>query len=63
VRRPIVVKDALESHRSSKADFSDWLVLAIARRSPALPLGTFDRKLGRLEGVRRMGPKALKALK
>jgi len=57
---PIVVKDALEAHRSSKADFSDCLVLAIARRSGALPIGTFDRKLGQLDGVQRVGPKALR---
>ena len=56
----LAVKDALDTFRSSKADFSDCLVLAIARRAGALPLGTFDRNLGRLEGAKRVGPKTLK---
>jgi predicted nucleic-acid-binding protein len=57
---PFAVKDALDAHGSSKAEFSDCLVLAIARRSNALPLGTFDRKLARLDGAQRVGPKTLK---
>ncbi len=57
---PLAVKDALDTFRSSKAELSDCLVLAIARRAGALPLGTFDRNLGRLEGAQRVGPKALK---
>ncbi len=57
---PLGVKDALDTHRSSKAEFSDCLVLAIARRAGALPLGTFDRDLGRVDGAQRVGPKTLK---
>ena len=34
--------------------FSDCLVLEIARKAGHLPLGTFDRNLARLEGVRRL---------
>jgi predicted nucleic-acid-binding protein len=33
--------------------FSDCLVVEIARKAGHLPLGTFDRELGRLDGVER----------
>jgi predicted nucleic-acid-binding protein len=47
-----VVKDALELFRARPAiDFSDCLLLALARKSGNLPLGTFDRKLGRVPGT------------
>jgi predicted nucleic-acid-binding protein len=50
-----VVQAALAHHRSSHADLADCLVLAIAARAGAGPLGTFDKKLGKLPGVRRLG--------
>ena len=34
--------------------FSDCLVLEIARKAGHLPLGTFDRKLGRLDGAQKV---------
>jgi predicted nucleic-acid-binding protein len=34
--------------------FSDCLVLELARRADHLPLGTFDRTLGRLEGAKKL---------
>jgi predicted nucleic-acid-binding protein len=34
--------------------FSDCLVLEISRRAGHLPLGTFDRHLGKLEGAERL---------
>jgi len=34
--------------------FSDCLVLEIARKSGHLPLGTFDRGLGKLEGAKKL---------
>lgn len=34
--------------------FSDCLMLEVARKAGHLPLGTFDRTLGRLEGVARL---------
>ncbi len=34
--------------------FSDCLVLEIARQAGHLPLGTFDRKLSRLDGAQRL---------
>jgi hypothetical protein len=30
-------------------------VLELARKAGHLPLGTFDRELGKLDGVRRLG--------
>ena len=38
----------------SNADFSDCLILEIARKSGHLPLGTFDRALGKLDGAERL---------
>ena len=35
-------------------DFSDCLVLELARRTGNLPLGTFDRNLGKLDGTERL---------
>lgn len=34
--------------------FSDCLVLELARKAGHLPLGTFDRKLSRLDGTQRL---------
>ncbi|HEV3458709.1 MAG TPA: type II toxin-antitoxin system VapC family toxin [Thermoanaerobaculia bacterium] len=34
--------------------FSDCLILEIARKAGHLPLGTFDRELGKLEGAQRL---------
>ena len=51
---PDVVSAALEKFRSRPAvGFSDCLLLEIARRAGHLPLGTFDRDLGRLDGAQR----------
>jgi predicted nucleic-acid-binding protein len=44
---------ALSLYRSSRADFSDYLILAQIR-SKQLTLYTFDRKLGRLQGAQLM---------
>ena len=35
-------------------EFSDCLVLEVARKAGHLPLGTFDRTLGKLEGTERI---------
>jgi len=49
-----VVARALEHYRGRPAlGFSDCLVLEIARKVGHLPLGTFDRRLVRLEGTQR----------
>ena len=34
--------------------FSDCLVLEVSRKAGHLPLGTFDRELGKLDGVQRL---------
>ena len=48
------VASALANYRSHPAlGFSDCLVLEVARRAGHLPLGSFDRRLARLEGVQR----------
>ncbi|HYA16391.1 MAG TPA: type II toxin-antitoxin system VapC family toxin [Bryobacteraceae bacterium] len=59
--RSIVLQDAeaveaaLRSFRSRPSvGFSDWLLLEIARKAGHLPLGTFDRALGRADGAHRL---------
>ena len=50
-----VVASALERYRGRSApEFSDCLNLEIARKAGHVPLGTFDRKLGRLQGAERI---------
>lgn len=49
------VAAALEHYRKRPVvDFSDCLVLEVARKAGHLPLGTFDRTLGRLPGTQRL---------
>jgi predicted nucleic-acid-binding protein len=49
------VSAALAHFRSKPAlGFSDCLVLAIAKKAGHVPLGTFDRALGKLEGAHRI---------
>lgn len=43
-----LIKTALESYRTSKADFSDCLVLHTARANGHLPLASFDKNLLKL---------------
>jgi predicted nucleic-acid-binding protein len=50
-----VVSAALAQFRDRPAlGFSDCLALEIARKAGHLPLGTFNRDLGRLEGAERL---------
>ena len=50
-----VVEDALELFRSRPAlGFSDCLILQLARKAGHLPLGTFDRDLGKIEGTQKL---------
>ena len=50
-----VVAAALEHYRENpRLGFSDCLVVEIARKAGHLPIGTFDRHLGRLEGAQRL---------
>ncbi len=49
------VAAALEHYRRRPAlGFSDCLILEAARKAGHLPLGTFDRDLGRLDGAERL---------
>jgi predicted nucleic-acid-binding protein len=55
VQDPDVVTSALERFRKYPAlGFSDCLVVEIARKSGHLPMGTFDRDLAKLDGVKRL---------
>jgi predicted nucleic-acid-binding protein len=50
-----VVGMALEHFRKRpRLGFSDCLVLEVARKAGHLPLGTFDRELGKLEGAQKL---------
>jgi predicted nucleic-acid-binding protein len=50
-----VVALALQQFQAKPAlGFSDCLVLEVARKAGHLPLGTFDRGLGKLEGAERI---------
>jgi len=50
-----VVAAALEHFRKRPAlGFSDCLILEVARKAGHLPLGTFDRELGKLAGTQKI---------
>lgn len=49
------VARAARGYRQGRADFSDLMTSAAARRSGALPLYTFDRRAARLEGAKLIG--------
>jgi predicted nucleic-acid-binding protein len=50
-----VVAAALKHYRKRPAlGFSDCLVLEVARKAGHLPLGTFDREIGKLDGVQKL---------
>ncbi|HYM26168.1 MAG TPA: type II toxin-antitoxin system VapC family toxin [Vicinamibacterales bacterium] len=52
---PDTVAAAVDAFRRRPAvGFSDCLLLEIARKAGHLPLGTFDRDLGRLDGAQRL---------
>lgn len=52
-----VVAAALDDYRRRPSlGFSDCLILAVARKAGHLPLGTFDKDLGKLEGALRLTP-------
>lgn len=55
VERADVVAVALDEYRRRPSlGFADCLVLEIARKAGHLPLGTFDKNLGKLDGVERL---------
>jgi len=50
-----VVAAALKHYRERPAlGFSDCLVIEVARKAGHLPLGTFDREMGKLDGVQKL---------
>jgi|ERR1041385_3587415 predicted nucleic-acid-binding protein len=51
---PDVVSAALNNFRAAQAPgFTDCLILEIARKAGHLPVGTFDKRLSKLEGAER----------
>jgi predicted nucleic-acid-binding protein len=49
------VAAALEQYRGlPQLGFSDCLILEVARKGGHVPLGTFDRRLGKLSGAQRL---------
>ena len=55
LQEPEVVSAALEHFRRKPSlGFSDCLLLEVARRAGHLPLGTFDRDLGKEHGTERL---------
>lgn len=52
---PDTVAAALERFRERPAvSFTDYLVLETARKAQHLPLGTFDRAFGKVDGAQRL---------
>ncbi len=50
-----VVEAALSHYRDRPAlGFSDCLILEVARKAGHVPLGTFDRHLGKLDGAQKL---------
>lgn len=55
IQDPDIVSAAVRQLRATpKLGFSDCLMLETARRAGHVPLGTFDRALGRLDGAQRI---------
>jgi predicted nucleic-acid-binding protein len=54
VQEADMVRDAvLEFRKHPEVGFSDCLILQVARNAGHVPLGTFDRDLGKLAGAQR----------
>jgi predicted nucleic acid-binding protein len=55
-RSPELVAAALDAFQGSlRLEFSDFLILELARRSGHWPLGTFDKRLAKAEGAELLG--------
>jgi predicted nucleic acid-binding protein len=55
LQAPEVVSAALDLFRERPSlGFSDCMMLELARKAGHLPLGTFDRDLGRVEGAQKL---------
>ena len=54
-----IVRDALVLYRKQPSlGFTDCMILEAARHAGHVPLGTFDRKLGKLPGAQKLGGRA-----
>lgn len=51
----VVIKALAHFQANRKVDFSDCLILEIARKAGQTPLATFDRDLAKLDGAQRLG--------
>jgi len=55
IQEPDVVREALEHFRKKPSlGFSDCLIVEVARAAGHVPLGTFDKDLGKLPGAQRL---------
>jgi predicted nucleic-acid-binding protein len=63
VQDPESARAALSAFVASRADFSDCLILVTAHGAGASALATFDEKLAKLPGTRRLGQKRRRAPK
>ena len=55
IQDPDVVRAAVDQLRRHRGiDFTDCLILEVARKAGQVPLITFDRALGKLDGVERL---------
>jgi predicted nucleic-acid-binding protein len=50
----VVAAAVVQFRQHPKAGFSDCLMLEVARKAGHVPLGTFDRGLGRISGAQRL---------
>jgi predicted nucleic-acid-binding protein len=53
-RADIVAAAVTEFRNRPRLGFSDCLIVETARKAGHVPMGTFDRDLGKLEGVQRL---------
>jgi predicted nucleic-acid-binding protein len=55
LENPDIVAAALTTYRKhARVSFADCLILEAARKAGHLPLGTFDRRLAKLDGVKEL---------
>jgi predicted nucleic-acid-binding protein len=54
VESPTIVASALASYRASRAEFSDCLIVEIAKSAGMSPLCTFDEKLAKVTDTRKL---------
>jgi predicted nucleic-acid-binding protein len=50
----VVAAAVTQFRQSARVGFSDCLMVEVSRKAGHLPLGTFDRDLGRIDGAQRL---------